>query len=299
MNVPDLRPLSFGEILDGAFTLYRRNFVTFAATSLIMTVALVAVIAVLGGATAVGFGDVSDLGALFGAMFGMLLVMGLVMGLIFCVLWTALTRQASQAYTGQPTSVADGLGTGVRSAFTVFLASVVAFLAIVVVVFAFGIVMALIQVAVGALGSALLTGVVGVVSVLCTLALYLAAMAAFFAVVPAIVVEGKGPVEAVSRSVDLMKGAPGQVVGIMLVTFLITYLPLMAVMAMTGGLSAVMNPDAVPSFTQLLTQQVLTMGVGVLTTPFFCSVLVLLYYDRRVRTEALDVQILADRLAVL
>jgi hypothetical protein len=38
--------------------------------------------------------------------------------------------------------------------------------------------------------------------------------------------------------------------------------------------------------------------VGVLTTPFLASVIVLLYFDRRVRTEALDVQILTEQLGL-
>jgi hypothetical protein len=59
-----------------------------------------------------------------------------------------------------------------------------------------------------------------------------------------------------------------------------------------------MNPETLPTTQQLMTQQVLGWAVGVLTTPFMVSVIVLQYFDRRVRTEALDVQMMADRLAV-
>jgi hypothetical protein len=85
---------------------------------------------------------------------------------------------------------------------------------------------------------------------------------------------------------------------VMLVTLLITYLPMFAVLALTGGFAQLANPGALPSPTQFITQQVLAMGVGVLTGPFMIAVIVLLYFDRRVRTEALDVQMMTDRLAV-
>jgi hypothetical protein len=115
---------------------------------------------------------------------------------------------------------------------------------------------------------------------------------------PAIVVEGAGPLEALERSFTLARGALGRVIGLMLVTLLITYLPMMAVMAFTGGFAQIMNPDAIPTAGQFITQQVLSMGVGILTTPFMVAVIVLLYFDRRVRTEALDVQMMTDQLAV-
>ena len=293
MNVPTLRPLSFGEILDGAFTLYRRNLVTFVLTTLILAIAIIAVTVVLGGAVASGISDIEDLGALFGALFGMLLVMGIAFGVVISVLSAALTREASQAYTGQPTSVLDGLRAGLRNAGRVFLSGAAAFVMMLVASFGMAMVLGMLQ----AMGLAV--GLVLAINLLLSLVLYLLAMAGLFAVLPAIVVEGKGPVEAISRSFDLVRGAPWQVAGIMMVTGFITFLPLLAVLLMTGGLRALMDRDAIPSMTQFITQQVLTLGVGILTTPFLFAVIVLLYYDRRVRTEALDVQMLADRLAVL
>ncbi|HEU0079725.1 MAG TPA: hypothetical protein VFQ76_18850, partial [Longimicrobiaceae bacterium] len=48
MSVSHLRPLSFGEILDGAFALYRRNFVVFVTTALVPLLPGVLLLAVLG-----------------------------------------------------------------------------------------------------------------------------------------------------------------------------------------------------------------------------------------------------------
>jgi Na+/proline symporter len=46
----------------------------------------------------------------------------------------------------------------------------------------------------------------------------------------------------------------------------------------------------------LVAQQLLSLAVSILTAPFLPAVIVLLYYDRRVRTEALDVQLATGRL---
>jgi hypothetical protein len=53
----------------------------------------------------------------------------------------------------------------------------------------------------------------------------------------------------------------------------------------------------VPSPGQFWLQQVANSVTGALTTPFLVASLVILYFDRRVRTEALDVQLAADALA--
>jgi hypothetical protein len=235
--------------------------------------------------------------AMVGAMLGAgLLVMVLAVGSML-VMYGALTRQAAQSYTGQPTSLGDGMRAGLGSALRLLGAGFMAMVAFVVVMIGLVIVMTVLTLilsqlggTVAALGSVLMF--VGMV------AAYLAGIAMLFAVLPAVVVEGAGPIEALERSFELARGAVPRILGMMLVTILITYLPMMAVLVMTGGFAQMMNPSAVPSMTQLVMQQVLAMGVGILTGPFMVAVIVLLYFDRRVRTEALDVQMMADRLAV-
>lgn len=294
MTAPYLRPLGFGEILDGAFTLYRRNLVPFLVTALVPTLAMVALFAL------VGFGGLAalanpDPAALVGVM-GSLMLVAVGSGLVYMVMWTALTRQASQGYLGQPVSAGDGLRTGFAKLLPVLGAAIVTFIALVVAYFAVALVGAFFVGIGAALGGvalvlfALIAGVAGVGAYLCV-------MAMLFAVFPAIIVENKGPLEAISRSFDLARGALGRVVGLMLVTLVIVYLPVIAIMWLTGGFAAVTNPDAVPSMGQFAAQQLLGWGAGVLTTPFMASVIVLLYFDRRVRTEALDVQMMTERLA--
>lgn len=296
MALPALRPLSFGEILDGAFTLYRRNFVTFAVTALLPTAAMIIAMLVLGGGflAAMASGDPT---AMMGAAFGALMVVGLIVMLAALVMWGGLTHEASQSYTGQPISLADGLRAGLRSALPLLGAFVVggiaAMVGVLVLAFVGGILMAVLAPMGGA--AAALGGVLMFVFIF---GAYLAVFGLLFAVAPAVIVERAGPLEALERSFTLARGALLRVIGLLVVTLVITYLPMAAVLAVTGGFAQFTNPGAMPSGTQFITQQVLSMGVGVLTTPFMVAVIVLLYFDRRVRTEALDVQMMTDSLAV-
>jgi hypothetical protein len=296
MALPALRPLSFGEILDGAFTLYRRNFVTFAVTALLPTAAMMIAMLVLGGGFLAAMSS-GDPGAMMGAAFGGLLLIVLVAVVAMLVMWGGLTHEASQSYTGHPTSLGDGLRTGLRSALPLLGAFVVgaiaAVVAVMAIVFLGGILIAIL----GSMGGA--AAVLGSLLMFVLIAAaYLGVIGLLFAIAPAVIVERAGPLEALERSVTLARGALGRVIGLMLVTILITYLPMMAVLAVTGGFAQLANPEVLPSTGQLITQQVLSMGVGILTTPFMVAVIVLLYFDRRVRTEALDVQMMTDSLAV-
>jgi hypothetical protein len=296
MSLPILRPLAFGEVLDGAFTLYRRRFVPFFCTALIPMLVMIAAFKLLGtGMFTMMLSENPD--AFDAEAFGtgmLLLPVGL---FTFLVMWGALARQASQAYLGQPTSVPDGFRAGLRaflpllgSAIVVF---ILGFFALIAVSFVVGIIAVL-----GASESEAAAVVMTMFAFLVGAVGYLAVFSLLFAVLPAVVVEHKGPVDALGRSFDLAKGAIGRIVGLMLVTLLITYLPGFAVMALTGGLANLMDPDHMPSAGQFMNQQMLGLAVNILTTPFMVAVMVLQYFDRRVRTEALDVQIAADGLAV-
>jgi hypothetical protein len=297
MALPTLRPLSFGEILDGAFTLYRRNFVTLAVTALIPTLFILAGFLLLGNGYVDAVTSSDPTAMMMEMMSGLwkILVIGAAGTL---VMWPALTREVAQAYTGQPTSLADGFSAGARAMLPLLGAAVLAWIGLIVAGIGAALVLGVVIAITMAMGA-----VMAIVGMLLAFIGYIAFIAGvvtvMFAVVPAVVVEGAGPLEALERSFTLARGAPRQVAGVMLVAGVIAYLPIMAVMALTGGFAQMANPEAVPTAGQFVAQQVLGMGVGVLTTPFLVSVIVLLYFDRRVRTEALDVQMMTDQLAVV
>ena len=298
MTLPSLRPLGFGEILDGAFTLYRRHFWLFAATSVLLTIA-----AGVGGSVLVVIWGIASSGLGGGGTLVTGLLVWVVGSAMMMVTWGALTWQAARSYTGQSVSLGEGASAGGRAAMTLVGAGFLATLAVIAGVVAVTLVLGAIARVVGALGITALSMGVGLVNAVLLLAAFCVLVALFFATLPSVVVEEKGPIESLARSFDLARGAMGRVTGLMLVTMLIIFLPLIAVVGVTGGFEVFADPLAAAAGAQVnpwnaLVRAVLMWTVMLLAAPFMVSVIVLLYYDRRVRTEALDVQILADRLSL-
>lgn len=296
MTLPNLRPLSFGETLDRAFTLYRHNFGLFLATSVIGTLLFMAAIVALGLLAAVILPFMPGVAAAVG---GVLLVVG--MGALYMVPWGALAQQASQSYTGRQPSLGDGLRAGGRAALRMVGAAIVVAVSIAVMGTIISIIAYLLNLVAAGIGIPSLSLVVGALTGVGMVAALTLIAAIYFGVVPAVVVEGKGPMEAISRSQELAEGALLRITGTMVVSLLITYLPILAVAAATGGfaaLSARAGADPAGMVMAVVLQQALTIAITVFTMPFLLSVIVVLYYDRRVRTEALDVQILTERLGL-
>jgi hypothetical protein len=75
----------------------------------------------------------------------------------------------------------------------------------------------------------------------------------------------------------------------------IILLPMVGLMMVTGLLPG----EAVAGSARMVAQQVGGVLVGSLTLPYLAACLTLEYYDRRVRTEAFDVQLMAEQLGSL
>lgn len=251
-----MKPMSFGEILDGAFKIYRSHFVPMFLAALVSYAPFVligAIVAVMMG------GSAADPVAM-----GLTVLISLpVMALGFGVSWGAVTHQASEAYLGRPVTLGDGVSKGFSRVLPLFV----------------GIVLVSILAGIG-----LLFFVVPMFIVL----------AMFFAVIPVVVVENRGPIEAMGRSRRLADGAWGRILGVVMVAGLIAALPGYAISMMSAG-AALASQGAEPSFAMIVGEQGLRLFLSALTTPFSMAATVLLYYDRRIRVEALDVQMMAEQ----
>ena len=265
MSLSHLRPLSFGEILDGAFVLYRRHFAVFFTTAIIplLPVALVwgAFGFVTGGATEL----TAATGALLVAVYPVMIVGSLLM-------WGALIHETARAVEGGPVD----RGEAYRASFRRMLPMV---------------------------GAGILFMILFAVGLLLLVVPGILVMLALFAVWHAVMIEGKGPVEALSRSRELARGAWLRILGILLVTYIIIMIPSMLVgatagAAMVGAALSSGDPDAVEGTMGVFSAvtNVLSILLSALTTPFMTAALTLLYYDRRVRTEALDLEMATERL---
>ena len=142
---------------------------------------------------------------------------------------------------------------------------------------------------------------VGIMSMFGLLAFIIGAILVWvsaFAVVPAVVLERRGPADAISRSWQLIKGAWGEVFLVLIIAYFIAAMPGFAVsmVTMIGGMVLTgFDPDKMMAVQGV--GQVLSQVARTLTIPFSIGATVLLYYDRRVRSEALDVQMMAESLA--
>lgn len=297
MSLPDLRPLTFGEVLDGSFTLYRRHFLTMFVTALIPLVPMALLWTevfrvVLSQGPQVDTEALEQLG-------GMMVLLWLVGWIGFTLMWSALARQFSEGYGGGEVSLADGWRQALRAFFPllgvgalVAIAAVAVSIALTLAVFVVGLVLAF--------GQSETAGVIiALLLWLGMIVVFLVAAAFLFAVVPAVVVERLGPVDAIGRSFRLARGAVGRLVGLILVCGVLAWIPgfgaawVVALATGTGG-----EAQEVPVRAFLLQQAVSVLAWAV-SNPFVVGCLVLQYYDRRVRTEAYDLELATAELAAL
>ena len=173
--------------------------------------------------------------------------------LVYALMGAVLTVCASQAYLGEAVDV----GTAVRQALPrwplVLIAAAVRFVLIVLGLFLFFI---------GALYPA----------------------ARFFAVTPAIVLEGVGLGTAFARASKLSKGQKWHIIltmGLVFIIYIVLALGIMLVAQLLGSLVV----------------QVIIMAIfTIVAYPVVAIAGAVLYYDLRIRTEGLDIELMADAL---
>lgn len=117
----------------------------------------------------------------------------------------------------------------------------------------------------------------------------------FFAWKQVLLIEGDWSV--IGRSAKLSSGSIGKITGVIFVGWIITFLPQMALQV--GAFLSADQDDPFASFESFRAVDYLillaTLLVTALTQAYFNNVVTLLYYDRRVKVDALDVETSADR----
>lgn len=281
-----LRPLSVADIVDEIFRLYRRNFALFFGTAALVwipaSVFFTAGLALLGNVGSQRLPSASDLEAA-----APLLLVGAVVLLVgFPVLLGALTAAVSDRYLGRPATVASSLARGVRAFWRIVGAYLLVFVA-------------LLGVSALATGSFVLAAVSGGgVGVLVTIVSLIVLVVAFVWITvtwslltQAIVIEDAGPREALSRSAGLVAGSRWRVLGI---NALLAILQAVLFGAPEGTIGAILISVAGDAGAALA--QLVSVLAQVLYFPIQLGTTTLLYYDLRVRKEALDLTLAAEEL---
>jgi len=235
-----LRSRSISEIVDAAFSLYRRDFLQYFMVGAIAYSPLILITILTQG--------LSGLGASFTVMamaFGAILAFTLVSGVI--------ARMGSDVYLGGHANAMDTVSKVLPRVLALIGAMLVSYLIIGV-----GFVLLLVP------------------------GLYFAIR--LCAVPQTVVLEGKAPMEAISRSWALTKGRAGHVFGTLLLVYGIFYvltLGLTLVTALAGN---------------VVLQTIINSLIGMFCYPLLTLVSLVLYYDLRIRGEGFDVEHMSQSL---
>ena len=310
------RPLGLGELLDGAFRLYRAHFARLVLTAAIFLVPVGILSTLLLGVTAGNFMQLlleaggepvnSNVDVGLGAVAAYLLT-ALLGNLAMGVTYTALTVQAAGLLQGELLPTGVSIRRGARRLLPLIGLVLLVGLAVVVVVFLLYIVLFLLffaaAMALGGLGALSENSSMGAATIVLTIILAFVYIAALFAVMLPIgmllarwvaaptllVVEELGPLASLSRSWQLTRKYLWRIVGYLVLLTIFNVIVL--------GL-----PNAVLQWLLLfaLTTQWygwlsgLLVGVSyffnVLWVPFLVLAMVMLYFDLRVRNESLDLE---------
>lgn len=287
MSSMSIRPRGIGEILDGAFRLYKEDVGLYVLTATLgaLPFALVMI-------ASTGDSDAALLTVVFGGLAAFVLTM---------VVWSALMDQMNRRLEGeQPTfgaSMKRGLSLFFRVAWGAILAYFVLFVGMMVWMFGAGVV--------GMLGG-LVHEIVGFVllaaaGITLMIIVFFRAVAGASLFLPGIIVEGKTAYASVKRGFELAGGGQTRIVAVLFLSWVLILVPLTATYFLTGTTTALVDPDAMAngaiSAGQVAAQQLLAVVASGFTTPFLVACILLLHYDQRVRREAFDLEAEAGALA--
>ncbi len=297
------RAQAVGELLDSAFTLYRRNLRLILAITAVVQVPLALFSYLAYQLTGIGsattrlqqlgangtitrqqFLDISStLITVLAVVFGIALLQALV---VQPIATAAMTRAVGDVYLDHPATVGGAYRAVGRRIGSVVAVSMLLFLAGVgLLAAAFGLVIGSVY-AFGAGGAALLIVVVPV-----TLFIVILVYTRWLFAAPIVILERSGAVAALRRSWQLVRGSTPRVFGISLLVGLITGI----LSAIVGALLGVVTQFGDESV-RLILSQLASLIVAVLIQPISFIVVVLLYYDLRIRREAFDIEMLAANL---
>lgn len=293
-----VRPLNLGEMLDGAFKLLAANWRAILIVTAIFVVPMQLLSAylqreMLGAGLLDVFTDPTAADALLqagGTGQDVAALLSFVNGLLLTPLVTGTVASVvATSYLGGTADAGTALASGLRRWWALIASWVLLIIACTLPVLVAG---AVIGVAAVAGLPVPLVVLLGIALVLFGLAAALAIGSLFAGAAPAIVVEQLGPIAGLGRSARLLRPRLLPAIGILVLASLLISVLSMAL----GGIPQLAGLLIGDQFGWVL---VAVGGVlaGLITTPLLAIVVTLLYFDGRVRQEALDLRLTAEGLA--
>jgi len=292
----DLRPMEFGEILDGALSLFRRHFGLFFKLSLsVMWLPLA--VGLYWRLRFFNFQGAQAPDQALAAIQNDLLPILLWSLALFVVYECALLlltagsiRVISDSYLGRASLFGDALSFGAAKIVPLFLVGLGKGFLLALVAIVCGVVLAL----VGAAGKAAGVGILALLvftGICMTIWLILFIACGYMLTTPTVVLENlPSAFDAFGRSWELTRGAKLRLLGLGFVAILIaSVLPAIVVQA----LGAVIL-QFVPGLQSVWV--IVSSIVSVMLAPIIPCIMTLAYYDARVRREGFDLQLLSEQL---
>jgi len=288
----DIRPMNFGEILDGALVMYRRYFGLFFKLAMVVlavpVLLLVYVSARWQGAFLMRSQDPT---AVLSALVWFLPIL-ILYYLASLVLTAGTVRIISDAYLGRMPRLQDALALGLSKLWGLVGVGLGKGVIVLLAAFGFAIIVGVLAVmAKGAgAGGALLIFVAGVAGV--WFVIYV--LCGYGVTTPIVVLEELGSAfDAFRRSWELTRGFRGKVFGLGFIAFLLFNALPNWVIQIPAAITRLTMPGVSIALGALATI------VPVILSPAIAAVITLIYYDLRVRREAFDLQVLGQRLGIV
>jgi hypothetical protein len=295
-EAPQLRPLGVGDIVDRVFALYRARPVLFLALAAIPYLVFVLLIGALGAAFAATFialGTIGELAtsarapatftpALVNAFIGLIaftIILIVIAIVVFSVQGAALIEAAAARHLGRDLTLGAAFRTGLRRAPRLIGAGFLAFFALLAL-------WILLVIGIALANSAWVT-VIGIPAQI-VITIYVAVS---WVVAPAVAtLEPVGPLHALRRSWALSAGSRWRIIGLQLLLLILNVVlsALFSVVFLSGFFS-----DTTIRF---VLQQAAALAANILWGPIQWATVTVLYFDLRVRKEALDLQLAAEAL---
>ena len=305
MAAMDLRPLNLGELLDRTFTVYRNHFWMFVGI-----MALPEVILVISGIglqaiwrpmmAPPGSATPAQTVAQFQQFFGTFILSFGILFLVTYVLYTialgATTFAVSDVYLGRPATIASSyskvtprIGALLGLNLMIFLCLFACYLLAAIFVG--------VLVAVSAFASPILAIVGGIIGSGAGIAAIIWLFLGFSVSAQSLLLERSGIIQALKRSLELVRRNRGRVFVVLFLMTLMTYIVIIVLQMPFWILSGVMTAKSqeVPLWITGLSSIVGGAGAA-LSTPLLMVALALFYYDVRVRKEAFDLQVMVANL---
>ena len=274
MSVPvplRLRPLEIGDLLDETFRMYRRHFLLFAAIAVILAIPSAALYGLALAWFSTGLqatSDTSSVGPVLGFL-GAIGAAGIVSFVFLPFSHSAIIYAASESAIGRPVT-AGAVLMGVLRRYFPLLGYWVLFNT--------------------------LTAEIALVLCIAPFILWIWAFVMWVAVVPAMFVENIGLGAAIGRSRQLLQGRWWRTFLILFLTYVLYFVLSIALggfINIAQGLLGLVVSEFIASAIALTSSQV----IAALLAPVAQIVFVLIYFDLRVRREALDLFQMASLLS--